>query len=566
MSLSGQSAIPESECAVGDCINNDDDDVVVVRAHAGNVAPASCSYQPQAAARKPRSHRSFKRKFLDFLRHSGPGWLMTVSMVDPGNLYADIVSGSQFGYTQLWVTWWSHVAMVCISWVCARLVFCQLPARDFAKCERAFYVRPKCARYVLWVMAEFLVVITDIPEVIGFAFGISILTGLPVWSGVLLSLVPTVIFLGMETFGFRALEMLVILLINILLAFIVVSLGLSGADTKEVFRGWWQPRLQGGDTAVFAALGSIGSVVMPHNFFLLTAALVSHHAEVFGKDIEDEDDSDTPLGTYDGEMEMGESNTAGLEADEGNGCGEGNPSEEIDMKTESYRLSKIKMFTLESILPVLFAFIVNLAMISITAKNAGPGVSTESGLTADDLGLFNICTVFKFAGACKLWGIMLLASGQASVITTTITGNFVMKSFVDIKVNRFVRPMLTRGIAILPSLIVSGISARKETVNKIIGIVNVTLAFLLPLVLIPMVRMNNARKKMHWLPLIMFYGFTFALVPFNLYNLTAPDNEMFGQYTGFISGENFRWAVQANIVQDITIVSYIGFLLYLAVL
>jgi hypothetical protein len=71
---------------------------------------------------------------------------------------------------------------------------------------------------------------------------------------------------------------------------------------------------------------------------------------------------------------------------------------------------------------------------------------------------------------------------------------------------------------------------------------------------------------MHWLPLIMFYGFTFALVPFNLYNLTAPDNEMFGQYTGFISGENFRWAVQANIVQDITIVSYIGFLLYLAVL
>jgi Mn2+/Fe2+ NRAMP family transporter len=263
---------------------------------------------------------------------------------------------------------------------------------------------------------------------------------------------------------------------------------------------------------------------------------------------------------------MVESNTAGLEPEEGEVCGDGNASEEIDMKTEIYRLRKIKMFTFESILPVLFAFIVNLSMTSITAKNAGPGASAESGFKADDLGLFNVCKVFKFAGACKLWGIMLLASGQASVITTTITGNFVMKSFVDIKMNRFVRPLMTRGIAILPALIVSGISAREETVNSIIGIVNVTLAFMLPLVLIPMVRMNNARKKMHWFPLVMFYGFTFALVPFNLYTLISPENDMFGQYTGFVSGENFRWAVQANIVQDVTFVSYIGLLFYLAVL
>jgi natural resistance-associated macrophage protein 2 len=568
MSLSAQAALSNNDVAVGNNIDNDDD-VVLVHAHVGDVGAPKHLYQPTATSlslvKTSRSRRSFKQKFFDFLRHSGPGWLMTVSMVDPGNLHADIVSGSNFGYSQLWVTWWSHVAMICISWICARLVFCQLPARDFAKCQRAFYLRPKFARYVLWIMAEFLVITSDIPEVIGFAFGISILTGLPVWAGVLLSLVPTVIFLGLERFGFRALEMLVVLLINILLTFIVVSLGLTGANVKEMFRGWWLPRLEGGGTAVFAALGSIGSVVMPHNFFLLTAALVSHHVEAFGKGIEDDDDNDSRIVSYD-EVEMVESNTAGLEPEEGEVCGDGNASEEIDMKTEIYRLRKIKMFTFESILPVLFAFIVNLSMTSITAKNAGPGASAESGFKADDLGLFNVCKVFKFAGACKLWGIMLLASGQASVITTTITGNFVMKSFVDIKMNRFVRPLMTRGIAILPALIVSGISAREETVNSIIGIVNVTLAFMLPLVLIPMVRMNNARKKMHWFPLVMFYGFTFALVPFNLYTLISPENDMFGQYTGFVSGENFRWAVQANIVQDVTFVSYIGLLFYLAVL
>jgi Mn2+/Fe2+ NRAMP family transporter len=569
---SAQGTHPSGDVAVGDDVDNvDDDAVVTVQAHAGDEA-ASASPHQQSPAASPsqetvsRWRRSLRRNFFDFLRHSGPGWLMTVSMVDPGNLYADIISGSKFGYTQLWVTWWSHVAMICISWICARLVFCQLPARDFARCERAFYLRPKSARYVLWVIAEFLVVITDIPEVIGFAFGISILTGLPVWGGVLLSLVPTVIFLALETFGFRALEMLVIMLVNILLTFIVVSLGLSGADVSKVFRGWWQPSLSGGDSAIFAALGSIGSVVMPHNFYLLTAALVAHHFEAFGGGIEDGDESGSRIGAYDDELATAQGSAAGLEPESRPGGGEGDASEEVDMKTESYRGSKIKMFTLESILPVLFAFIVNLAMISITAKHAGPGVPAEPGLKADDLGLFNICEVFRFRGACKLWGVMLLASGQASVITTTITGNFVMKSFVDVKVNRFVRPLMTRGIAILPSLIVSAVSARESTVNTIIGIVNVTLAFLLPVVLIPMVRMNNARKKMHWIPLVLFYGFTFALVPFNLYNLTAPDNDMFGQYTGFISGENFRWAVQANIVQDVTVVSYIGLLFYLAVL
>jgi NRAMP (natural resistance-associated macrophage protein)-like metal ion transporter len=514
----------------------------------------SGSHESAPVAAEPRVSRwrAFKKQVRDLLRHSGPGWLMTVSMVDPGNLFADINSGSQFGYTQLWVTWWSHVAMVCVSWIGARLVFGQLPVQDFAKCERSFYRRPKVARYVLWIIAEFIVVITDMPEVIGFAFGISILTGLPVWAGVLLSLIPTIIFLGLEKFGFRALELVVIILLNILLSVVLITLGISGANAREIFRGWWQPRLVGNESAVFAALGTIGSVIMPHNFYLQTAALVAHHAEAFGPGLgDDEDDFEVLGGT-----------TAGLEVQVPD-CGDA--VEEVDMKSETYRFSKIKAFTLESIAPVLYAFVVNLSMIAITAKHVHPGTSSSSPVS-ENLGLFNICKVFKFPGSCQFWAVTLLASGQASVITTTITGNFVMKSFVDIKLNRFVRPLATRGIAILPALVVSAVSANESTVNSIIGIVNVTLAFLLPIVLVPMIRINNARQKLHWFPIACLYFFAFALVPFNLYTLTGPDGEMFGKYTGYTGGGNFRWAVQANILQDIAVASYIALLGYLAFL
>jgi Mn2+/Fe2+ NRAMP family transporter len=664
-------------------------------------------------------------------------------------MFSDILSGSQYAYSQLWVVWWSQWFALFVGWLCARLVLSSTPLEDFATAERKHYRKPSAARYLLWLFAEIVVVVADIPEVIGFAFGMNILAGLPVWAGVLLSFVATSLVLLLELGDFRLIEAAVALCIFALGLTLLISLTKSGMDAKQFIIGWLAPTFQGGQS-VYDALSIIGSVVMPHNLYLQTGSLIAHHTAAFvaldviekvEQDATDEQNEEsetssslnditeaaenlphdlesarsepakqhwasatkqcdnkldilgsgmvtaghcsqkngfwrsaepsepaiearTPvplrdsspidhgpsasfcneeiqpsidvfvdsmetwngdalcfevsketIGASDGALRTREewqrpanacitqdhhnatrlndeplSNDLALSMDdaraihlrssldalgkEDENCANSLSAKRLGQDNAGDRqqvatitdgcsacapgsLPKIGPVILELVLPTCFAFFVNAATISIAAEH----VYTQSSQETITLGLYNFCQYLPFEGACVLWGIILLVSGTASTVTTTLTGSYVMSGFLHMRIPMLLRAALARGLAIMPALIIAATSG-PATVNAIIGVVNATLSIALPIVLVPLLRCSHERKPLHWFPHAAGWLFTAFIFGLNLFGLCAPQGGMFGLYTGPMS--NFTWSVQANILQDLVIIGYVGVVAWLA--
>lgn len=223
-----------------------------------------------------RRFHHYGKVFMRVWRYMGPGWLVCVAYLDPANLFADIQSGTQYAYSQLWVIWWSQWFALFVGWLGARLVLSRIPLEDFATVERKHYRKPTMARYLLWIFAELIVVVTDIPEVIGFAFGMHIISGIPIWVGVLLSFAAILLVLLTELGSFRYVEAAVALCVVALGITLLVSLTRSGLAVEQFFLGWLLPRFQGAGS-VYDALNIVGSVVMPHNLYLQTGSLIAHH-------------------------------------------------------------------------------------------------------------------------------------------------------------------------------------------------------------------------------------------------------------------------------------------------
>jgi Mn2+/Fe2+ NRAMP family transporter len=705
----------------------------------GAGAPSRRQQQQQQQQEQQRRRRRLAVLFRRLWRYAGPGWLVCVAYLDPGNLFSDILSGSQYAYSQLWVVWWSQWFALFVGWLCARLVLRSSPLEDFASAERKRYRKPPAARYFLWLFAELVVIIADIPEVIGFAFGIHILTGLPVWAGVLLSFLATSLVLLLELGDFRLVEMVVALCVFALGLVLLVSLAKSGLDGKAFMVGWLLPRFQGGQS-VYDALSIIGSVVMPHNLYLQTGSLIAHHTAAFvaldiidkvhvnetggeldarlvdpsfTKDTDDNGDGDADSSEQDVEAAAATSATlwesdmadksrgagsvqdiaedsvsvvvhaahnahahwsvddaqtqyaepgpdagitcsrsdhedtnasSGINACTGERARERGLNEPLcdasnteldeihsavvpqtqqqqveearcigplgadgssditvertpvhvlakgDFETSVRRLSgktleqentterqgldvssqyqdglcapaplpAVGAVVLELVLPTCFAFFVNASAIAIAAEH----VFSQGSSTSDSLGLYNFCKFLPFDGACILWGIILILSGTASTVTTTLTGSYVMSGFLHLRIPMLVRAALARGLALTPALIIAATSG-PATVNAIIGVVNATLSIALPIVLVPLLRCSHERRKLHWFPHAAGWLFTAFIFGLNLYGLCAPQGGMFGLYTG--SSDNFTWSVQANILQDLVVLSYTAIVVWLAV-
>lgn len=701
-----------------------------------------------------RRLRRYAQVFRRAWRYMGPGWLVCVAYLDPGNMFSDILSGSQYAYSQLWVIWWSQWFALFVGWLCARLVLVSAPLEDFATAERKHYRKPGAARYLLWLFAELVVVVADIPEVIGFAFGMNILTGVPVWVGVLLSFVATSLVLLLELGDFRLVEATVALCVFALGIVLLVSLARSGLDGKQFMLGWLVPTFQGGQS-VYDALSIIGSVVMPHNLYLQTGSLIAHHTAAFvALDIiekvqqdeqDDEKAEESELTSSLSENVDGDQNplddlesalsqpSSSLSAEGPTGgclpeeseyvastsaaeerCPRGHespgaattgvPARATDLSAASRKLDRYDLSSedstesldagiqpasrvcvssrqtceganacrhapfqdschagdaswilngwqleqradmmrvqqsatridgkvgetgsifpvdvvgvldirlspdsdapydeiransicgkrsdqenvgdaqsigddpegcpacapvslpaigpviLELVLPTCFAFFVNAAATSIAAEHVHPSASQATV----NLGLYNFCQFLPFEGACVLWGLILLISGTASTVTTTLTGSYVMSGFLHMRIPLLLRAALARGLAIMPALVVAATSG-PATVNAIIGVVNTTLSVGLPIVLVPLLRCSHERKALHWFPHAAGWLFTAFIFGLNLYGLCAPQGGMFGLYTG--STSNFTWSVQANILQDLVILLYVGVVAWLA--
>ena len=381
------------------------------------------------------------RKFAAFV---GPGFLMCIAYVDPGNFESNLQAGCQFGYSLLWVLLWATLMGLYIQALSVRLGLAT--GWHLARVMRDEYPTP--ARYSLWIVTELAIIASDVPEVIGTALALKLIFGLPTVWGVLVTSASTLLFLALQQFGVRKLEAFMGSLVGVMSVCFVAQMGmLEGGDGGEVIKGIVVPIFQNGK-ALFIGISIIGAVVMPHNLFLHSALVLSRSFEL---------------------------------------------GERAVRRALKYNVA-------ESALALAVTLVINFAVTIVAAQSIrdadfdDPTGEKRQGII--DRPLQNAPDMLKDVlgkSAKGLFAAALLASGQSSTITGTYAGQFVMEGFLEIKINPVLRAFLTRTCAILPSLLVT-IIAGDEYAEFLIVISSVFLSFQLPFALIPLVKFCGSEK------------------------------------------------------------------------
>ncbi|CAI5497782.1 unnamed protein product [Closterium sp. Naga37s-1] len=351
----------------------------------------------QTPGGKEDTFRFSWRRFCIFV---GPGFLMSIAYLDPGNLESDLQAGAQTGYALLWILFWSTALGLLLQAIAARVGV--VTGCHLAELCRMEYSQP--VRWVLWGMTEVAIVGADIQEVIGCAIALRILSrgAIPIWAGVLITGLDSFLLLFLENFGIRKLEALFGLFIAVMAASFARMFLEAAPDAGAIAHGLLVPSIPPGATSM--AVSILGAVIMPHNIFL-HSALVQSRA--------------------------------------------------IDRHSPPRVAEALLYFTLESALAVLLSFLVNLCVVSVFARlfYGQPG--------AADIGLDNAAEYLQQAFGSTtfpvvfIWAAGLLAAGQSSTMTGTYTGQFVMSGFLDLHVRKWVRVCVTRTVAIVPTVAVA---------------------------------------------------------------------------------------------------------------
>ena len=233
-----------------------------------DVEDDGCPDPPESA---PLRFRFSWRKLWKF---TGPGWLMSLAYLDPGNLEGDLQQGAYTGFGLVWVLWWATVMGLILQEMSARLGI--VTGFDLSEMVRAHY--PLWLNYVIYIMMEIAVIGADIQEVVGSAIAIALLTNnaVPIWAGCIITGVDTFTFLAVHYLGVRYLEALIGLLISTMSLCFFINWGASGTDATALISGWAVPTIQ--SYAVTQAVGTIGAVIMPHNLYLHSGLVLSRKA------------------------------------------------------------------------------------------------------------------------------------------------------------------------------------------------------------------------------------------------------------------------------------------------
>ncbi|XP_061970165.1 metal transporter Nramp6.2 [Populus nigra] len=379
------------------------------------------------------------RKFLPYV---GPGFLVSLAYLDPGNLETDLQAGANHGYELLWVILIGLIFALIIQSLAANLGVST--GRHLAELCKAEY--PKYVRWSLWLLAEMAVIAADIPEVIGTAFALNILFHIPVWAGVLMTGLSTLLLLGLQKYGIRKLELLISAMVFTMAACFFGELSYVKPPASGVLKGMFIPKLSG-QGATGDAIALLGALVMPHNLFLHSALVLSRKVPNSVRGIND-------------------------------AC---------------------RYFLIESGFALFVAFLINVSVVSVSgtvcmAKNLSPENADQCG----DLTLKSASFLLKKVlgkSSSTIYAIALLASGQSSTITGTYAGQYIMQGFLDLKMRKWLRNLLTRCIAILPSLFVSIIGGSSGA-SRLIIIASMILSFELPFALIPLLKFSSSNPKM----------------------------------------------------------------------
>ncbi|MCU7495906.1 MAG: Nramp family divalent metal transporter [Ignavibacteria bacterium] len=363
----------------------------------------------------------------------GPAYLVSVGYMDPGNWATDLEGGARFGYALVWVLLMSNLMAVLLQTLSARLGI--VTGYDLAQGCRKEY--PKPVGYVLWFLAEIAIAATDLAEVIGTILGLNMLFGLPLLWGCAVTAFDTFLLLAIQRLGVRKMEAFIVMLIGTIALCFLIELAFVSPDWGGVVKGFI-PSLPNG--ALYVAIGIIGATVMPHNLYL-------HSSLVQSRAIPQ---------TYTGKAEA---------------C---------------------KFNLLDSAVALNAAFFVNAAILVLSAATFfSRGIEVTEIQQAHNL----LKPILGTAIAPAMFAIALLAAGQSSTLTGTISGQVVMEGFLNFKMRPWLRRVLTRGIALLPAVVVIAISG-SQGIYQLLILSQVVLSLQLPFAVIPLVHFTSDAGKM----------------------------------------------------------------------
>ncbi len=380
---------------------------------------------------------SFWRRALGFL---GPGFLISVGYMDPGNWATDIAGGSRYGYTLLFVIMLSNLMAILLQSLALKLGIAT--ERDLAQACRESYSRPTAV--ALWIFAEVAIAACDLAEVIGSAIALQLLFHIPLVIGVILTGADVLLLLLLQNKGFRYLEALVITLIATIMVLFGVEIVLSHPEWGLIARNLLLPttsQMITDPAMLYIAISILGATVMPHNLYLHSAI------------VQTRDYPRTPQG-----------------------------------KREAIRFAN-----LDSAAALMIALFVNAAILVVAAAVFHRSGHFEIAEIEDAYKL--LTPMLGVAGASTLFAVALLASGQNSTITGTLAGQVVMEGFIDIKLKPWLRRLITRTLAIVPTVIITILYGARGT-GKLIILSQVILSLQLSFAVFPLVVFTSDRSRM----------------------------------------------------------------------
>lgn len=378
---------------------------------------------------------NFWRKLAAFV---GPGYLVAVGYMDPGNWATDIAGGSAFGYTLLSVILLSSLMAMLLQSLSAKLGI--VAGLDLAQACRAQYSAP--TRFALWILCEIAIAACDLAEVIGTAIALQLLFGIPLAFGVCLTAFDVLLILVLHQRGFRQLEAFVVALMVVIAGCFAAELFLSRPDLAAVAKGFMPTaQIATNPAMLYVAIGILGATVMPHNLYLHSALVQTRRF-----------------------------------------------AQTVDGMREALRFAM-----LDSTIALVFAMFINAAILILAASafHVNGRVDVADIHQAYDL----LSPMLGGAFASVLFATALLASGQNSTVTATLAGQIVMEGFIDVKIAPWARRLVTRLIAIVPAVVVTLLYGEDGTA-KLLIFSQVILSLQLPFAVVPLVRFTNDKKLM----------------------------------------------------------------------
>jgi manganese transport protein len=372
------------------------------------------------------------------MRYLGPGLLISVGYMDPGNWATDIAAGSGFGTDLLFVVGLASLAGILLQTLCARLGL--VAGKDLARLCRDQY--PKPIAFILWIFAEVAIIACDIAEVLGSALALNLLFGLPLWLGIVLTGFDTFIVLSLKGRGFRQLEAIVLGLVSTIFLCFAIEIVMLQPALADIARGF-VPKLSltQNPEAFYLAIGIIGATVMPHNLYLHSSIVQTR----------------------------------------------------VTGPSEAAKREAIRFATLDIVVALLLAMLVNAAILIVAATAFHATGQTQ--VTEIDEAYRLLEPIAGTALAAILFGLALLVSGQSSTFTGTVAGQVILEGFLNLKIPCYQRRLITRGLALGPAL--AGVLWLGEgSVGKLLVLSQVILTVQLPFALWPLIRFTSNRALM----------------------------------------------------------------------